>query len=34
VAKAWLQTDADRAKAWLATTSLPDDLKQQLLPAQ
>jgi hypothetical protein len=31
VGKVWLQTDADRAKAWLATTSLPDDLKQRLL---
>jgi hypothetical protein len=31
VAASWLQTDADSAKAWLATTSLPDNLKQMLL---
>jgi len=31
VAASWLQTDADSAKAWLATTSLPDALKQMLL---
>jgi len=31
VAITWLQTDPASAKAWLATTSLPDDQKQQLL---
>jgi hypothetical protein len=31
VATSWMQTDAASARAWLATTSLPDSLKQSLL---
>ena len=31
VAKFWLEADSDSAKAWLVTTSLPDNLKQMLL---
>jgi hypothetical protein len=31
VARAWLQDDPAKAGAWLATTSLPEDRKQQLL---
>jgi hypothetical protein len=31
VARAWLQADPAKAGAWLATTSLPEDRKQQLL---
>jgi hypothetical protein len=32
IAAVWLKTDANRASAWIANSSLSDDVKARLLP--
>jgi hypothetical protein len=32
IASVWLKTDANRASAWIANSSLSDDVKARLLP--
>ena len=32
LAGTWLKTDPSRAASWIANSSLPDDIKKQLLP--